>query len=271
MFCNLGCSGLFATHLHEIFGLPLQLRNTPAFLQMQGMVDVHNIWQPNWRITQGRCDDSRAIDAAVTYGLPPAVVQRARELCTIMDARHGPECRETLEMEAEALQPPAMAPLATPDGVAQCSIERAPLTSTHTLMDVVVLLETTVAGYRESKQGANQFVDSQQAGRPKAVVLSANQIPPPAVAAVDTVCVYVLKTFQGSYYVGETSNLLQRLEQHQQCRERAPARCVYIMLYPAMGLAGRSDARSIESLVITAMFSKGFPMLSTADAATRNA
>ena len=60
-----GCRGVFTTHLHEMFELPLRL-DAVDFLRMDIQIkDDDGSWVPTWRLASGRCIDSLAIHAAL--------------------------------------------------------------------------------------------------------------------------------------------------------------------------------------------------------------
>lgn len=75
---------IFATHLHELFQLPLNLANV-SNKRMGLRVDEQNI--PRWTYTleNGTCVDSMALHTAKMHGISPTIVNRAEELVELFD------------------------------------------------------------------------------------------------------------------------------------------------------------------------------------------
>lgn len=73
------CMGVFATHLHELFELPLVLCNT-KFKCMGIRADSSG--RPSWTYTleDGMCTDSLAMQTAVAYKIPDNIIRRAHQL-----------------------------------------------------------------------------------------------------------------------------------------------------------------------------------------------
>jgi len=85
-----GCRGIFTTHLHEMFELPLQLRG-PRYLRMDVLMSDDGLsWRPTWRLAPGRCIDSLAVHAAQQCGLPPSTIARAQALASLGPERSRP-------------------------------------------------------------------------------------------------------------------------------------------------------------------------------------
>jgi DNA mismatch repair ATPase MutS len=77
------CRGIFTTHLHEMFDLPLELGDLP-YLRMEISMRGDGLsWVPTWRLAPGRCIDSLAVHAASQCGLPTSTISRARALASI--------------------------------------------------------------------------------------------------------------------------------------------------------------------------------------------
>ena len=95
---DIGVTGIFSTHLHEVLKLPLQLPR----LQLKQMgfeidksKDRHSKTEINNNTTQaikwtyllqdGICTDSMGLETARVYGLPTNVIRRAAELSGVFD------------------------------------------------------------------------------------------------------------------------------------------------------------------------------------------
>ncbi|CAM9748470.1 unnamed protein product, partial [Ectocarpus fasciculatus] len=79
------CLGVFATHLHELFDLPLDLMNTTN--KRMGIEHVVG-GSPKWTYTleDGLCTDSLAMQTAMAYCIPDSIVKRAQKLGEHFDA-----------------------------------------------------------------------------------------------------------------------------------------------------------------------------------------
>lgn len=75
---KIGCLGIVSTHLHGIFSLPLNAKNT-AFKAM-GTVYVDGQTKPTWKLIDGICRESLAFETAKREGMPETIIQRAEEL-----------------------------------------------------------------------------------------------------------------------------------------------------------------------------------------------
>ncbi len=77
---NAGISGIFATHLHDILQLPLSCWNIVALKRMA--VDERQSSSARWKfkLEDGVCTNSMALETAAHFGLPSSIIQRAQEL-----------------------------------------------------------------------------------------------------------------------------------------------------------------------------------------------
>lgn len=78
--------GIFATHLHELFLLPVSMRNI-IYKKMGYQIDSENEGNIQWtyRLEDGVCTDSMALTTARQYGLPNTILSRAKALMDIFD------------------------------------------------------------------------------------------------------------------------------------------------------------------------------------------
>jgi hypothetical protein len=173
-----GMSGIFATHLHDIFELPLQANHRIVKKRM-AIHDVdcsgHESSRYRWtyRLEDGICTDSMALLTAERFGLPADVIKRAETLGDYLPTR----CR------------------ASPDLTSSCD-EQIDSSRRGCLADVTQIAEDTT--------GLNS------------TFVPARWNPPPAFCD-GKACVYVLRldTEPPRYYVGETDNFCKRIEQHR--------------------------------------------------------
>jgi DNA mismatch repair ATPase MutS len=93
--------------------------------------------------------------------------------------------------------------------------------------------------------------------------LKENEIPP--LKDIGHSIVYILRTSNNFFYVGETDNFLHRVMAHRNRLSHNKCEFFYILVKN-----GKSQARQIEQKLITKLKSKGFPMLSVSDATNVN-
>lgn len=81
-----GCSGIFATHLHEVFDLQLNLKRVEYKRMGIDRNPIDN--SPAWTYTleDGMCRDSLALHTAQVFGIPMRIIKRAEELQKVRTA-----------------------------------------------------------------------------------------------------------------------------------------------------------------------------------------
>lgn len=75
---KIGCLGIVSTHLHGIFSLPLDTKNT--VYKAMGTVHVDGQTRPTWKLIDGICRESLAFETAKREGVPETLILRAEEL-----------------------------------------------------------------------------------------------------------------------------------------------------------------------------------------------
>ncbi|CAD7705187.1 unnamed protein product [Ostreobium quekettii] len=87
-----GCMGIFATHLHFLFRLPLVETNI-RYMKMETVKAEENEHgpgngferrEPTWKIVPGKSTESLALQVAEDSGLPDKTIQRASQLLDIL-------------------------------------------------------------------------------------------------------------------------------------------------------------------------------------------
>jgi MutS domain V/GIY-YIG catalytic domain len=216
-----GMSGIFATHLHEIFDLPLKDADRVKNKRMALATGEDRSDLSTFRLEDGICTDSLAMVTASRFGFPAAVLERAQEFSNMLAAD---------DSVSKVRGKPSM-PLATS------------ASGVRTLDDAICALS--------SINGCE--------GMP--VVIPAEWNPPPSLEG--TSCVYILALEDDStrFYVGETDSLSQRLRQH---RAKGGAWSKFSAAVYRIR-EGKSRSRSVESLVIRALATGGFDMVSIVD------
>lgn len=75
---KIGCLGIVSTHLHGIFDLPLNIKNT--VYKAMGTEYVDGQTKPTWKLIDGICRESLAFETAKREGVPEMIIQRAEDL-----------------------------------------------------------------------------------------------------------------------------------------------------------------------------------------------
>jgi predicted GIY-YIG superfamily endonuclease len=91
-----GMSGIFATHLHDIFKLPLQSENRLVQKRMaiheQSFDGEEYTW--TYRLEDGVCTDSLALITAKKFGIPVNILKRAKDLSAFLPSSDDPKVAE---------------------------------------------------------------------------------------------------------------------------------------------------------------------------------
>jgi DNA mismatch repair ATPase MutS len=87
----------------------------------------------------------------------------------------------------------------------------------------------------------------------------------PSLDEIGHSVIYILKTSNNFFYVGETDNFMHRIIAHRNRIKNAKCEFFYVIIKE-----GKSYARQIEQKLITSLKNKGFPMLSISDATNLN-
>jgi DNA mismatch repair ATPase MutS len=123
--------GIFATHLHELFSLPLQLKNVKqkkmGFVEEE-MEDDDNDDDNNsnnninekkeettsevkrkrlkwtYQLEDGSCEDSMALVTAANYHIPQPILRRAKQLMNVFDDLCRPQNQTKTERESSSIE-----------------------------------------------------------------------------------------------------------------------------------------------------------------------
>jgi DNA mismatch repair ATPase MutS/predicted GIY-YIG superfamily endonuclease len=84
-----GMSGIFATHLHDIFELPIEASDrisTKRMAMYERLVPGNDCPQRTWtyRLEDGICTDSLALETAQRFGVPENVLERAKAFADLL-------------------------------------------------------------------------------------------------------------------------------------------------------------------------------------------
>lgn len=178
------CLGVFATHLHELFDLPLDLMNTTN--KRMGIEHVVG-GSPKWTYTleDGLCTDSLAMQTAMAYCIPDSIVKRAQKLGEHFDAfcrQNGDRLYDNMAQQETKLSRPVDYSLQDAASVLlEClSIVGSNATSSN---------NTTAEASRAVAEHPTNACDSVRVSH-----VPANEAPPPSLEGHS--CIYVLRVTQ---------------------------------------------------------------------------
>jgi predicted GIY-YIG superfamily endonuclease len=201
---------------------------------------------PTWRVVEGECRRSLALQTAIDMGVRRDVVDRGEALLAeiLMGRREDYRLRD-----ARAASKTSSAPeLSTLRAVLEREFDA--------LAGRDAAASATAASPVDARVGRVGFDET------------------PSAAAGGWTCVYILRRGDGWAYCGETDDLTRRLATHRargradRKKTRDPAsgkiECVFVRVPKSLG--GKSAARRLESKVIGALLDAGVPLLSGNDA-----
>jgi len=237
-----GMTGFFATHLHGIFKLPLKPSASDriktkrmVFTENPAAADAYSGLEWTYKMEDGICTQSHALVTAARFGLPADILSRAEALAFYLDddGAHG-------------------------NDAATNSADDVPF-------DHRGDAEVRFSSSASSQQPSASFDDAvrivEEVASLKASIIPPQWMPPPSLEG--TSCVYLLEVGANppQFYVGETDSLNKRLSQH---RRKGPEWAALTAAAVAVQ-KGKSDSRSIESLIIRKLAKAGFHLISIAD------
>ena len=236
-FGRIGCVGIFASHLFELFELPMKATNLDL-LTMEVVIesDEHGRRRVEWtyRLKAGQADSSLALDAARHFDVPDSILDRAHEL--LEQSSGVRERMQGVPSSARATTPAAA------DGEDAPGLEPEP----------------------ESDPDRSELVRAElsRVSKRKRVLM----VPPSwAVRSQDRreSAVYALRlpSPDGRWYVGETTDMKERLKEHRG-DPKHPLKAKATLHY--VTVRGQ-DRQRVEKALIVSLKKHGVPMLSTHD------
>jgi MutS domain V len=234
-----GMSGIFATHLHEILGLPLRSRDRIVTKRMaiDQAVEGDASYEWTYRLEDGVCRDSLATLTAKRFGLPCEIIERADELGEYLSPSHPIDAMQMLHEESK---------------YENAHVGRSGMDSVNDVPN-----GTTTS---EAISFKKVITLAQESTNLPAITIPRKANPPPALA--NKSCVYILELAcrPPRYYVGETDAIFQRLLSH---RKKGPvwSNCRAAVVQ----VASKSEARLLESRIIQEMARAGYSLESTRD------
>jgi hypothetical protein len=232
-----GMSGFFATHLHGILSLPLhkeaavRLGRRRMALNETRLGDRAHSYGWSYKIEEGVCTESLALNTAERFGLSQDILKRAETFLELVsDIEIG--CSSSRDQGENNISRTA--------GV-----------------------KKNVGEVKEMCEGLpaiSRFLED--VADAKVFNIPRQHLPPAQLAR--SPCVYVLQLEDGidhRYYVGQTTNLSNRIRQHRQKGSQWKASDAIAISVEK----GTDEARFIESTTIRELSRLGFKLISWVD------
>ncbi|KAK9832926.1 hypothetical protein WJX74_001881 [Apatococcus lobatus] len=295
------CRGAFATHLHQLLDLPIRVprlvnmmmetcaahpdsRQTASIEALEDMNAAHQAQlitgrKPTWKMVEGTSKESLALDVALQWRVPAAVVRRAASL--LLEHDQLDDRQEAMDHKNGLMVEPA--------GQIEGSSSHGPVG--NSIHDAAARLQEASESQMNSSPGPAEPVkaDSTFAGPQQLdgaslsdttgassscsftaapMVIAARQNPPPSTVGCS--CVYVVRRQDGWFYCGQTDDLRGRLQTHRRSGvvKGGPRMEAAYVTIPS-GQEGQSLAKAIERQAILALQHAGFPMLSVTDSRSK--
>lgn len=218
---------IFATHWHEIFANPQVNLEHAKLIKMQCNGDI-----ATYKAVEGIDLNSSAFYTALKVGVEEDIVSRAQEIALGYDEF----ALSQIKVNNNNLNP-----------ILRDSYEE----------DVSFIAQNDDNAIRQILSLATDKTISQ------VKKLKENEIP--SLKDIGYSVVYILRTVNNFFYVGETDNLLHRVKAHRVRLNGDQCEFFYVAIKK-----GKSEARRIEQQLIIQLKNNGFPMLSVGDATNLN-
>jgi len=267
-------NGIFATHLHELLELPLELK-TVKYKRM-GM-DKDNNDKISWTYTleDGICTDSMALVTAKEYKIQQSIIDRADYLGM---------CFQNLRNENDTSIINTSTDSNSTNNELSIKSSKSKVTKSKSKTDNKLKSKNdndndndtdTIKKNNDNSILSNSFkkyslVELQpfliqiSGVKDDAITYVDHNWDPPAKLEGNS-CVYVLHLEKGNepdiFYVGETESIHQRLSQHRKSKKFHN----YTIKAAIICTPNKSSARSMESLLIKSLQKKGYELVSDTD------
>ncbi|KAH7573158.1 hypothetical protein JRO89_XS03G0080200 [Xanthoceras sorbifolium] len=255
---KIGCLGIVSTHLHGIFALPLNIRNT--VYKAMGTEYVDGQTRPTWKLIDGICRESLAFETAKREGVPETIIQRAEDLYLSVyakknsleriDVKGGQLCSETRVDASEESNTGTDSVHHKTDSMMTMEIVRKEVESAISLI------------YQKKLIQLNRPKDTSELAVVQCFAIAAREQPPPSIIGAS--CVYVMLRPDKKLYVGQTDDLDGRIRAHRAKEGMQTASFLYF------SVPGKSMACQLETLLINQLCGQGFSLANIADGKHRN-
>ncbi|KAK7268690.1 hypothetical protein RIF29_21396 [Crotalaria pallida] len=261
---QIGCLGIVSTHLHGIFNLPLNVKNT--VYKAMGTVCIDGQTKPTWKLTDGIYKESLAFQTAKREGMPESIIQRAEDLYLSVYANEllpGEICPKQEQYSYEMN-------VNNSNGTHLQSIKFMTGGASH---DRITLANQVEVLHKEVESAVTEICQEKvmefrrkriipDLTDIKCVLISAREQPPPST--VGSSSVYVIIRPDKNLYVGQTDDLEGRVRSHRLKEGMQDASFLYFLV------PGKSLACELETLLINQLPSQGFQLANVADGKHRN-
>lgn len=273
---DLGMSGIFATHLHDVLDLPL--RKTRIVTKRIKIVHDEKDGSYEWthKLEDGICTDSMALVTAERFGLPEEIIRRAEELTQFIPER-------TNTTDKDSIGSLVVGPMDdeensfTSDGIIDdVFISSIPEISSSSTTESQLLEREQEKEHRRKEfldviDLASKLINDKTSSTP--VQVPSRHHPPASLS--NRSCLYVLQLTAPSsssssssttsrYYVGETDSLSKRLSQHRRKGSGMWSHSKAV----AFPVDDKTQARYLESTLIGELARAGYSLESIADGRT---
>jgi DNA mismatch repair ATPase MutS len=156
-----GCIGAFATHLHDLLAINLNLTNRTRRMKME-IEDVFDpnlnqtVRRPTWRILPGESKESLALDVARQCRLPEETLTRAAALYkAIQEINQEPKITHELELTSESTLVESAVPVRSFDDTSDQMFDTIP---SEALRIAARLLHSTAAHFLSSMASSHEHI-----------------------------------------------------------------------------------------------------------------
>ncbi|XP_038881785.1 DNA mismatch repair protein MSH1, mitochondrial isoform X3 [Benincasa hispida] len=261
---KVGCLGIVSTHLHGIFNLPLDTKNT--VYKAMGTISADGRTVPTWKLISGICRESLAFETAKNEGISEAIIQRAEDLYLSNYAKEGISGKEKTDLNFFVSSHASLNGNGKSHLKSNGVIVEADQPKTEATSKTGVLwkkIEAAITAICQKK--LIEFHKDKNTLKPaeiQCVLIDAREKPPPSTIGASSV--YVILRPDGKFYVGQTDDLEGRVHSHRLKEGMRDTAFLYFMV------PGKSLACQLETLLINRLPDHGFQLTNVADGKHRN-
>lgn len=273
---DLGMSGIFATHLHDVLDLPL--RKTRIVTKRIKIVHDEKDGSYEWthKLEDGICTDSMALVTAERFGLPEEIIRRAEELTQFIPERTNTTDKDSIGSLVVGPMDDEENSFASDGIIDDVFISSIPEISSSSTTESQLLEREQEKEHRRKEfldviDLASKLINDKTSSTP--VQVPSRHHPPASLS--NRSCLYVLQLTAPSsssssssttsrYYVGETDSLSKRLSQHRRKGSGMWSHSKAV----AFPVDDKTQARYLESTLIGELARAGYSLESIADGRT---
>ncbi|KAI4338070.1 hypothetical protein L6164_016423 [Bauhinia variegata] len=259
---DIGCLGIISTHLHGIFALSLNTKNT--VYKAMGTVCIDGQTKPTWKLINGICEESLAFETAKREGIPETIIQRAENLYLSVYANRllsGKNCSQQEHFSCTDFDTSNGLHLHKTRVETQAANKGIVLTNQMEVLHEKVESAITVICQKKIQE-LHRRKEITELLEVKCVLIGGREKPPPSTIGASSV--YVILRPDKKLYVGQTDDLEGRIRAHRSKERMQNASFIYFLV------PGKSLACQLETLLINQLPSQGFQLTNVADGKHRN-